>query len=490
MNKKTILDRVFQQKVTLLFVLLCLGGILASGQPVTFVAGELFTRAARNSFLVLSLIIPVVTGMGLNFGIVIGAMAAQVALFLTTCWGFGGIGGFLLTALLTTPLAALLGWLVGKLFNRIKGSEMIGGLVLGYFADGFYQLLFLFVFGGVIPMGGPNAGRLLLSTGVGVKNTIDLTGTVKYALDAVPMLAIAEAAFYLTAAGAVLSAALRLWKRQPVDWKKTGAVLAGASALYALTFLPAAERFLRGGQVLLLWAVEGAVLAVLLRQGGGLIWRRLARKEPAGWRRPLALCAAALAVYAATYLPAVYEVLVHVRLPVMTWLCIGALCLFNRALMNTRLGQNMRTVGRSRAAAGAAGLDVDRIRVTAMVISTVLAGWGQLIFLQNVGTFSTYGAHTQVGQFAIAALLVGGASVRRAASGQAILGVLLFHTLFIVAPLAGRELFGNAMIGEYFRVFVSFGVIALALAMHAWEKRPRPGAEGEESPAREGEAPA
>ena len=125
-----------------------------------------------------------------------------------------------------------------------------------------------------------------------------------------------------------------------------------------------------------------------------------------------------------------------------------------------------------------------------MVISTVLAGWGQLIFLQNVGTFSTYGAHTQVGQFAIAALLVGGASVRRAASGQAILGVLLFHTLFIVAPLAGRELFGNAMIGEYFRVFVSFGVIALALAMHAWEKRPRPGAEGEESPAREGEAPA
>ena len=268
MNKKTILDRVFQQKVTLLFVLLCLGGILASGQPVTFVAGELFTRAARNSFLVLSLIIPVVTGMGLNFGIVIGAMAAQVALFLTTCWGFGGIGGFLLTALLTTPLAALLGWLVGKLFNRIKGSEMIGGLVLGYFADGFYQLLFLFVFGGVIPMGGPNAGRLLLSTGVGVKNTIDLTGTVKYALDAVPMLAIAEAAFYLTAAGAALSAILKLWKRQPVDWKKTGAVLAGASALYALTFLPAAERqgkrLVMEGPASLWWKGDEAALRQLV----------------------------------------------------------------------------------------------------------------------------------------------------------------------------------------------------------------------------------
>ena len=212
------------------------------------------------------------------------------------------------------------------------------------------------------------------------------------------------------------------------------------------------------------------MLAVLLWQGGGLAWRRLVRKEPAGWRRPLALCAAALAVYAATYLPAVYEVLVHVRLPVMTWLCIGALCLFNRALMNTRLGQNMRTVGQSRVVANAAGINVDRTRIIAMIFSTVLASWGQLIFLQNVGTFSTYGAHTQVGQFAIAALLVGGASVQKANNRQAITGIILFHSLFIVAPLAGRELFGDAVIGEYFRVFVSYGVIAMALAMHAWKK--------------------
>ena len=90
-----------------------------------------------------------------------------------------------------------------------------------------------------------------------------------------------------------------------------------------------------------------------------------------------------------------------------------------------------------------------------MIFSTVLASWGQLIFLQNVGTFSTYGAHTQVGQFAIAALLVGGASVQKANNRQAITGIILFHTLFIVAPLAGRELFGDAVIGEYFRVFVS-----------------------------------
>ena len=68
-------------------------------------------------------------------------------------WGFSGIEGFLLCVLLSTPLALLFGMLVGKLFNRMKGAEMIAGLVLGYFADGLYQLFFLYIIGGVIPMG-------------------------------------------------------------------------------------------------------------------------------------------------------------------------------------------------------------------------------------------------------------------------------------------------------------------------------------------------
>ena len=65
----------------------------------------------------------------------------------------------------------------------------IAGLILGYFADGIYQLIFLFVFGGVIAMNNPT---LMIATGVGVKNTIDLKDTVKYALDTIPMLTVLE----------------------------------------------------------------------------------------------------------------------------------------------------------------------------------------------------------------------------------------------------------------------------------------------------------
>lgn len=67
--------------------------------------------------------------------------------------------------------------------------------------------------------------------------------------------------------------------------------------------------------------------------------------------------------------------------------------------------------------------------------------------------------------------MIGGASVTNAKISHALLGTLLFHTLFIVSPLAGRNLFGDAQLGEYFRVFVAYGVIGVSLVMHAWRKQ-------------------
>lgn len=474
-NKK-ISDFLFKNKVVILFLLLCVGATAASKQPLTFVIPELFTRIARNAFIVLALIIPVITGLGLNFGIVVGAMAAQIALFLTTYWGFTGVGGFFITVALATPIALVFGFLVGKLFNLVKGNEMIAGLILGYFADGIYQLIFLFIFGGVIAMNNPT---LMIATGVGVKNTIDLKDTVKYALDTIPMLTVLEIGFYLVIAGLLFTTIYKRIKKQAVNWKDTALKAAAAVFVYALTFIGPVEQFLSSDRLLLLSAVELGCLSVVLWQLFQIVRHKMTKHTGAGSfgkrdtfdiRRALVFIVLAGAVYGLTYIPALFNVLIAVQLPVMTYICIGALCVFNNLLMRTRLGQNMRAVGQNRAVANSAGIDVDKTRIIAMLFSTVLASWGQLIYLQNIGTMSTYGAHTQVGQFAIAALLVGGASVQKATNKNALLGIVLFHTLFIVSPLAGKELFGDPVIGEYFRVFVSYGVIAMALAMHAWKK--------------------
>jgi simple sugar transport system permease protein len=156
---------------------------------------------------------------------------------------------------------------------------------------------------------------------------------------------------------------------------------------------------------------------------------------------------------------------------VVTILLIAILCIFTTFFAKTKLGQDFRTVGQDRHIATVSGIHSDNTRLLAMILSTTLASWGHIIFLQNLGTFSTYGSHEQIGLFSVAALLIGGASVTNAKISHALLGTFLFHTLFIVSPLAGRNLFGDAQLGEYFRAFVAYGVIGLSLVMHAWRKQ-------------------
>ena len=401
LRKKTDFGTVIRNNaVTIMFVLLCIVCLYFSGLTVPYVMYELFGRLSRNAFIVLALILPIVAGMGINFAVTIGAMAAQIAALWVIEWGISGLGGFLLAMAMTVPLAAFFGFLIGKLLNKMKGQEMIGGLILGYFANGLYQLLFLFIFGNLIPL---NAPGLVIKGSTGVANTIDLSTErgFKYALDG-------------------------LWR---VDFGTGLYILCGVMVLLALV------NFL----------LKKQDLKKTLKVVGGCV----------------AFCVAYM-------IPAVANLFSMVQIPVVTFLLVGLLCVFNNELMRTRLGQQFRAVGQNRTVANVSGINVDKVRLIAITISTVLAGWGQLIFVQNMGSFQTYGAHEQVGLYAGAAILVGGASIKKATNTQAMVGCILFHLLFIVAPSAGKNLFGDAAIGEYFRVFISYGVIALALVMHAW----------------------
>lgn len=134
--------------------------------------------------------------------------------------------------------------------------------------------------------------------------------------------------------------------------------------------------------------------------------------------------------------------------------------------LNTRFGQEVKAVSSSIEKAAASGINVHQVRIMAMVLSTVLAALGQLVFLQNIGMFDVYTAHLNTGLISSAALLAGGASIKNAKIKHAVLGIFLFHTLFIVSPQAGQNLFHNAALGEYFRSFVAYGTIAFALIIN------------------------
>ncbi|WP_273225775.1 ABC transporter permease subunit [Geosporobacter ferrireducens] len=400
--RQLLLDNV----VPILFIIICLIGVKLAKQPPLYILNELVARVARNSFIVLALIIPVLAGMGLNFAIVLGAMAGQIAIIAVTHWKITGLAGFATTIVMCTPFAIVFGYLTGKLLNKTKGQEMITSMILGFFANGLYQLVFLFFIGTIIPM---KNKVLVLTTGIGIKNTIDLMA-IKYSLDNIFKLSMSKTLFIF------------------------GVLCAVGMVMYY-------------------------VYKVILKKSK--------IQNPVKYYVYLVICAViSVTGFALMNTKSVYNM---VMLPIITFAVIGMLCLFNVFIVKTKLGQEFRTVGQDMHIAKVSGIHVDKVRVIAIIISTVLAAWGQIIFLQNMGTLNTYGSHEQVGMFAAAALLIGGASVTKATIGQALTGTLLLHTLFIVSPQAGKNLLGSAEIGEYFRSFVAYGVIGVSLGLHAWK---------------------
>ena len=92
MAKKNWGEIVRNNIVTIMFIVLCAVCMAFSGYTPAYVMYELFGRLSRNLFIVLALIIPIVAGMGINFAITIGAMAAQIACILVLEWGVQLIG--------------------------------------------------------------------------------------------------------------------------------------------------------------------------------------------------------------------------------------------------------------------------------------------------------------------------------------------------------------------------------------------------------------
>ncbi|MBF0230201.1 MAG: ABC transporter permease [Desulfamplus sp.] len=132
----------------------------------------------------------------------------------------------------------------------------------------------------------------------------------------------------------------------------------------------------------------------------------------------------------------------------------------------TKVGKEFRVIGESHEKATQLGIDVNIVRIKAIAASTVIACIGHYIYIQNIGMLNVYSSHTNTDIFSCAALLAGGATITRAKVGHAFLGIFLFHSLFIVSPQAGQNLFGNPALGEYFRSFVAYGTIAFALIMN------------------------
>jgi len=462
-NNYGIKTRDFMLDNIVIFIFLAFvvfGFVVSETFTVSSFTNDIMARFFRNGVLVLSLIIPVMAGLGLNFGIVVGALAGLLSIIFVRYHYtlFPGIGGLMLCFIIAAPLAILFGYLTGKLYNKTRGQEMIAGLIVSFFAQGVYMILLLFVVGGIIPVRWGHRMIIPAPTGsraMGVRASFEM---------GLPLEEMTGRGFQDNVPG-MARALNNVWRVEFVYALAAASVLAFIFLIIRRVYMSKNRAFaIAVNEKFWAFCVKLALCAVVVvfafySSAQIYYWYNVLQNTPD--------------INRLDHLPGISTFAVEISnidpVPVVTALVIAAVGLFIVYFTKTKLGQDCRSVGQSQQIANVSGINVDRTRIIATIFSTVLAAWGMIIFVQDIGHVSTYTQSNTIGFFSVAAILVGGATAAKASVKNAMLGLILFHAMFIVSPAVGMFLFDDGNAGEYMRTFMVYGVIGVSLGLYVWK---------------------
>ena len=139
------------------------------------------------------------------------------------------------------------------------------------------------------------------------------------------------------------------------------------------------------------------------------------------------------------------------------------ICFFiMKVFMKTRTGTALTAVGSNPEFARASGVNIDRARIISTVLSTVIGGVGILLYQQSFGFIQLYQAPLFMAFPAVAAILIGGASVNKASILNVMLGTFLFQGILTMTPSVINSVLQTDM-SEVIRIVLSNGMILYAL---------------------------
>lgn len=150
-------------------------------------------------------------------------------------------------------------------------------------------------------------------------------------------------------------------------------------------------------------------------------------------------------------------------------LFVALICFIYYIFSKTRVGIAMKTVGDNPKFALATGLNVDKYRILGTILSTVLGAIGMVVFAQSFGYIQLYTAPLMMAFPAVAAILIGGATAKKANISFVILGTILFQGLLTISLPVASSFFDGGNISEVIRMIVQNGIILYALAQGGGE---------------------
>ena len=298
---------------------------------------DVFNRFGQNALFVLALVPMIQSGCGLNFGLSLGIICGLLGATLSVQLGLHGIVGFIGAIVLAAPFSISLGYLYGKLLNKVKGEEMTIAMYVGFAGVMFMCIMWL-----LLPYTAPD--MIWGYAGKGLRTTISVE---------------------------------RYWI---AILNNFGAVRIGPFFKFP----------------------TGEILFVIF----------------AAW---------------------------------LMWL-----------FMRTKTGTAMTAVGSNPDYARASGISVDKMRIISVILSTMLGAAGVIVDEQSFGFIQLYTAPLAMPFTAIAAILIGGASVNKASMLNVVVGAFLFQGLLTMTPSVINSALQTDM-SEVVRIVVSNGIIIYAL---------------------------
>ena len=151
------------------------------------------------------------------------------------------------------------------------------------------------------------------------------------------------------------------------------------------------------------------------------------------------------------------EIVIPVGLLLFFFVIAALLWLFSK----TRTGIIFSAIAENERFSSLAGLRVNRYRTIGIILSMVLAAVGVVVYSQSYGFLHLYDGPFMMSFPAISAIVIGGASQKRATVANALIGTFLYQTTYLLSiPVANALLLPE--MAEILRTIVTSGIILYA----------------------------
>ena len=160
------------------------------------------------------------------------------------------------------------------------------------------------------------------------------------------------------------------------------------------------------------------------------------------------------------------EITKYLIIPTGMILFFAFMALLVWAFFKTKTGTAMTAVGSNPDYARASGISINKMRIISVMLSTMIAAVGMVVYQQSFGFVQMFNAPLAFVFPSVAAILLGGASVNKASITNVIIGTILFQGILTMTPSVINSAI-NIDVSETLRVIVSNGMILYALTRKA-----------------------